>query len=46
MSRTGRTAVYDAPNTPFVIRHYPLRNNSIFLTKSDGRPYPDFALNL
>ena len=26
MTRTGRAAVYDAPNTPFVIRHYPLRD--------------------
>ena len=26
MSRTGRAAVYDAPNTPFVIRRYPLRD--------------------
>ena len=25
MARTGRAAVYDAPNTPFVIRSYPLR---------------------
>ena len=26
MTRTGRAAVYDAPNTPFVIRRYPLRD--------------------
>ena len=26
MSRTGRAAVYDAPNAPFVIREYPLRD--------------------
>ncbi len=25
MTRTARAAVYDAPNTPFVIREYPLR---------------------
>ena len=26
MSRTGRAAVYDKPNTPFVIREFPVRN--------------------
>ena len=26
MTRTGRAAVYDAPNTPFAIRRYPLRD--------------------
>ncbi len=25
MSETGRAAVYEAPNAPFVLRHYPLR---------------------
>ncbi|MBQ42600.1 MAG: hypothetical protein CME15_09090 [Gemmatimonadetes bacterium] len=26
VQRTARAAVYDAPNTPFAIRHYPLRD--------------------
>ncbi|MCH8167684.1 MAG: alcohol dehydrogenase catalytic domain-containing protein, partial [Proteobacteria bacterium] len=26
MTRTGRAAVYDAPNTPFAIRRYPVRD--------------------
>ncbi len=26
LQRTARAAVYDAPNTPFAIRHYPLRD--------------------
>ena len=26
MARTGRAAVYEAPNAPFVIKHYPLRD--------------------
>ena len=26
MSKTGRAAVYDAPNEPFVIRDYPVRD--------------------
>ena len=26
MAKTGRAAVYDAPNTPFVIRDYPVRD--------------------
>ena len=29
MSRTGRAAVYDAPNAPFVIREYPLRDAAV-----------------
>jgi len=26
MAKTGRAAVYDAPNTPFVVREYPVRD--------------------
>lgn len=26
MTRTARAAIYEAPNTPFVIKHYPLRD--------------------
>jgi alcohol dehydrogenase len=26
MTKTGRAAIYDAPNTPFVIRRYPVRD--------------------
>jgi len=26
MTKTGRAAVYDAPNTPFKIREYPIRD--------------------
>ena len=29
MSRTARAAVYDAPNAPFVIREYPLRDAAV-----------------